>query len=133
MYPSDIAFSDSVKEIQRKRGSRGSYERMEQQRGGFAASLTPDVVAYIAERDSAYLATANSAGQPYVQHRGGPRGFIQVLDANTLAFADFAGNRQYITLGNLAENNREFLGFMDYAEGQRVRSWVRRASCEARC
>lgn len=102
-FASDVAFTESVKRFQRERGSRNSYARMEKQRGGFADSITPEVAAYIAERDSAYLATANASGQPYVQHRGGPPGFIKVLDPKTLAFADFVGNRQYITLGNLAE------------------------------
>ncbi len=124
-FASDVAFTESVKRIQRERGSRHGYERMEQQRGGFASALTPDVIAYIAERDSAYLATANAAGQPYVQHRGGPRGFLKVLDPQTLAFADFAGNRQYITTGNLAENDRAFLFLMNYAGGERIKIWGR--------
>ena len=77
----------------------------------------------LGERDSAYLATANSAGQPYIQHRGGPKGFIRVLDDKTLGFADFVGNRQYITTGNLAENDRAFLFLMDYAHRRRVKIW----------
>jgi predicted pyridoxine 5'-phosphate oxidase superfamily flavin-nucleotide-binding protein len=98
---------------------------MEKQRGGFPDEITPEVAAYIAERDSAYLATANAAGQPYVQHRGGPMGFIKVLDPKTLAFADFVGNRQYITIGNLAENDRAFLFLMNYAEQERIKIWGR--------
>jgi predicted pyridoxine 5'-phosphate oxidase superfamily flavin-nucleotide-binding protein len=124
-FASDVAFSESVKRFQRERGSRDSYARMEKQRGGFADAITPEVAAYIAERDSAYLATASAAGQPYVQHRGGPAGFIKVLDPRTLAFADFVGNRQYITIGNLAENDRAFLFLMNYADAQRIKIWGR--------
>lgn len=124
-YASDVAFTETVKRIQTERGSRRSYERMEQSMGGFAKAITPEVAAYIGERDSAYLATANAAGQPYVQHRGGPRGFVKVLDPETLAFADFAGNRQYITTGNLAENDRAFLFLMNYADAERIKIWGR--------
>jgi predicted pyridoxine 5'-phosphate oxidase superfamily flavin-nucleotide-binding protein len=122
-FTSDVAFSDSVKRIQNERGSRRSYGRMEETRGGFSAEITPEVAAYISERNSAYLATANAAGQPYVQHRGGPRGFIKVLDTKTLAFADFVGNRQYITTGNLAENDQAFLFLMNYLERERIKFW----------
>jgi uncharacterized protein len=124
-FTSDVAFSESVKRIQRERGSRSSYARLEEQRGGLAGTITPDVAAYIAERDSAYLATANAAGQPYVQHRGGPAGFLKVLNPTTLAFADFVGNRQYITTGNLAENDRAFLFLMNYAARERLKIWGR--------
>lgn len=124
-YTSDVAFTESVKQIQRDRGSRKSYERLEQRRGGFANAITPEIAAYIAERESAYLATANAAGQPYMQHRGGPPGFIKVLDPQTLAFADFAGNGQYITTGNLADNDRAFLFLMNYAAGERIKIWGR--------
>ena len=121
---SDVAFSDSVKAIQERRGSRKQYARMEQQ-GGWESTVTPELAAFIAQRDSAYLGTASAAGQPYIQHRGGPKGFIHVLDEKTLAFADFAGNRQYITTGNLAENDRAFLFLMDYPRRQRVKIWGR--------
>jgi len=124
-FTSDVAFTDSVKHIQRTHGSREAYERMEQQRGGFAHELTLDLAEYIENRDSAYLATANTLGQPYVQHRGGPLGFIKVINSTTLAFADFAGNRQYITTGNLAENDRVCLFLMNYAAGERVKIWGR--------
>jgi predicted pyridoxine 5'-phosphate oxidase superfamily flavin-nucleotide-binding protein len=124
-FASDVAFSESVKSFQRERGSRNSYARMEKQRGGFADKITPEIAAYIAARDSAYLATASAAGQPYVQHRGGPPGFIKVLDPQTLAFADFVGNRQYITIGNLAENDKSFLFLMNYAEAERIKIWGR--------
>jgi uncharacterized protein len=119
---SDVAFTASVKAIQQRRGSRKAYRRMEE-RGGWETRVTPELAAFLAERDSADLATATSAGQPYIQHRGGPKGFIRILDDKTLGFADFVGNRQYITTGNLAENNRAFLFLMDYAHRQRVKIW----------
>jgi predicted pyridoxine 5'-phosphate oxidase superfamily flavin-nucleotide-binding protein len=119
---SDIAFTASVKAMQARRGSREAYARMEA-RGGFQTKLTPDLIAFLAEVDTAYLATANAAGHPYVQHRGGPKGFICALDETTLGFADFAGNRQYITLGNLAENDQAFLFLMDYAHRRRIKIW----------
>jgi predicted pyridoxine 5'-phosphate oxidase superfamily flavin-nucleotide-binding protein len=120
----DVAFTGSVKAVQERKGSRAAYARREQ-RGGWETRVTPELAAFLAERDSFYLATANAEGQPYVQHRGGPRGFLRVLDERTLAFADFRGNRQYITLGNLAENDRAFLFVMDYARRRRVKLWGR--------
>lgn len=119
---SDIAFMPAVKAEQTRRGSRALYERMERG-GGWATTVTPDLASYIAGTRSFYLATANSAGQPYIQHRGGPPGFLKVLDAHTLAFADLAGNRQYITAGNLAENPRAYIFIMDYARRRRVKIW----------
>jgi hypothetical protein len=124
-YTSDVAFTDTVKRIQTERGSRRSYERMERSNGGFPSAISADLAAFIAARDSAYIATANAAGQPYVQHRGGPPGFLHVLDDRTLAFADFAGNKQYITTGNLLENDRAFLFLMNYADGERIKIWGR--------
>jgi len=121
---SDVAFTASVKALQERRGSRKAYRRMEE-RGGWETRVTPELAAFLGERDSAYLATATSAGQPYIQHRGGPKGFIRVLDDKTLGFADFVGNRQYITTGNLAENDRAFLFLMDYAHRQRIKIWGR--------
>ena len=121
---SDVAFTPVVKAIQEKRGSRAAYRKMEETRG-WHTTVTPELTAFIAERDSGYLATANSLGQPYVQHRGGPKGFIRVLDEQTLAFADYVGNRQYITTGNLAENDRAFLFLMDYTHRRRVKIWGR--------
>jgi predicted pyridoxine 5'-phosphate oxidase superfamily flavin-nucleotide-binding protein len=120
---SDVAFSPAVKKIQTERGSRASYAKMEVARGGFPTAIRPDIAAFIAERDSFYLATASADGQPYIQHRGGPPGFIHVLDEHTLAFADFAGNKQYITTGNLAENDKAFIFFMDYENAERVKFW----------
>ena len=99
---SDVAFTPAVKAVQERGGSRESYRRMEE-RGGRQTRVTPDLAAFLAERDSAYLTTATAAGQPYVQHRGGPKGFIRVLDHKTLGFADYVGNRQYISTGNLTE------------------------------
>jgi predicted pyridoxine 5'-phosphate oxidase superfamily flavin-nucleotide-binding protein len=121
---SDVAFTPSVKAVQERKGSRRGYSRMEE-RGGWQATVTPDLAAFLAGRDSAYLATASKAGQPYVQHRGGPKGFIRVLDDKTLAFADYAGNRQYITAGNLMENDRAQLFLMDYAHRRRIKIWGR--------
>jgi predicted pyridoxine 5'-phosphate oxidase superfamily flavin-nucleotide-binding protein len=120
----DVAFTDSVKEIQTRKGSRAPYAKLEQ-RGGWKDRVTPELAAFLAERDSFYLATANALGQPYVQHRGGPRGFLRVLDERTLAFADFRGNRQYISQGNLAENERALLFLMDYARRRRIKIWGR--------
>ena len=121
---SDIAFTETVKSIQARRGSRPRYARLEE-RGGFRTGITPDLAAFLAEVDTAYLATTNGAGQPYAQHRGGPKGFIRVLDGATLGFADYAGNRQYVTTGNLAENDRAFLILMDYAHRRRIKLWGR--------
>jgi predicted pyridoxine 5'-phosphate oxidase superfamily flavin-nucleotide-binding protein len=119
----DVAFTPAVKAVQERRGSCQAYRHVEE-KGGWRTTVTPELAAVIAERDSAYLATAIAAGQPYVQHRGGPRGFIRVIDEKTLGFADYTGNRQYITTGNL-ENDRAFLFLMDYAERRRVKLWGR--------
>lgn len=119
---SDIAFTPSVKAIQEQMGSRPQYARMEEG-DGWSATITPELANFLSEVDSMYLATANKDGRPYIQHRGGPEGFLKVLDNKTLAFADFAGNRQYISLGNLAENNQAFLFLMDYATQTRIKVW----------
>jgi predicted pyridoxine 5'-phosphate oxidase superfamily flavin-nucleotide-binding protein len=124
-HPStDVAFTPSVKAVQERKGSRPAYRRIEE-RGGWRTKITPDLASFLAERDSAYLATASLAGQPYIQHRGGPKGFIRVIDEQTLAFADFSGNKQYITTGNLADNDRAYLFLMDYARRRRVKIWGR--------
>lgn len=121
---SDIAFTPAVKEIQRQRGSRQGYARMEE-KGGWTDVITADLAAYIDDRDSFYLATTSGDGQPYAQHRGGEPGFLKVLDDKRLAFADFRGNRQYITAGNLSENPRAFIFLMDYVNRRRIKIWGR--------
>ena len=120
-YPSDIAFSDSVKRVQAARGSREAYARVEQR--GWQTTVTAELAAFIADMDSFYLATASASGQPYIQHRGGPRGFLHVIDDRTLGFADFSGNRQYITTGNLTENSQAFIFLMDYYNRRRIKLW----------
>ena len=119
---SDIAFTPSVKAIQERMGSRKQYARMEEG-NGWSDTITPELDNFLSEVDSFYLATANKDGRPYIQHRGGPKGFFKVLDDRTLAFADFVGNRQYISLGNLTENNQAFLFLMDYATQTRIKVW----------
>jgi predicted pyridoxine 5'-phosphate oxidase superfamily flavin-nucleotide-binding protein len=121
---SDVAFTPTVKAVQERRGSRASYARLEE-KGGWRDRVTPELAAFIAARDSFYLATANGSGQPYIQHRGGPTGLLKVLDDRTLGFADYSGNRQYITTGNLAENDQAFLFLMDYAHRRRIKIWGR--------
>jgi predicted pyridoxine 5'-phosphate oxidase superfamily flavin-nucleotide-binding protein len=111
-----------VKGVQERLGSRASYARLERD-GGFETAIDDALAAFVAEQRSLFLATASAAGQPYVQHRGGPPGFLHVLDPHTLAFADFAGNRQYISLGNLSENPKVLLFLIDYAERRRVKIW----------
>ncbi|WP_303828576.1 pyridoxamine 5'-phosphate oxidase family protein [Asticcacaulis taihuensis] len=118
----DIAFSPSVKAIQSRRGSRDLYRKVEMD-GGFRARIDNRLKAALAEINSAYLTTASATGQPYSQHRGGPRGFIRILDDQTIGFADYSGNRQYITAGNLAENPQAFLFLMDYARRRRIKIW----------
>lgn len=121
-YPSDVAFTPAVKAVQSRKGSRASYARME--RGeGWQTTVTEELAEYLADLDMFYLGTANAAGQPYIQYRGGPPGFLKVLDKHTLGFADFGGNRQYVTLGNLSENPKAFLFLMDYANQQRLKVW----------
>jgi predicted pyridoxine 5'-phosphate oxidase superfamily flavin-nucleotide-binding protein len=119
---SDVAFTESVKGVQERLGSRAAYARLERD-GGFETEIDDALAAFVAEQRSFFLASASAAGQPYVQHRGGPPGFLHVLDPRTLAFADFAGNRQYVTLGNVAENPKVLLFLVDYAERRRVKIW----------
>ncbi len=121
---SDIAFTPAVKAVQERKGSRKGYAKMEA-KGGWQSAITDDLAAFIAERDSFYLGTASAEGQPYIQHRGGPKGFLRVLDETTLAFADFKGNRQYITAGNLTENDKAYIFLMDYANRRRIKIWGR--------
>jgi predicted pyridoxine 5'-phosphate oxidase superfamily flavin-nucleotide-binding protein len=121
---SDVAFSPAVKAVQERMGSRRGYASMEA-RGSWSDTITPDLASFIAERDSFYLGTASATGQPYIQHRGGPPGFLKVLDDRTLGFADYSGNRQYISVGNLSENDRAFIFLMDYPNRRRVKIWGR--------
>lgn len=118
--PVDIALTPAVKAAQRRKGSRWIYTTMEMER-----RIDERLALYVAQAQSFYLATASTDGQPYVQHRGGPPGFLHVIDATTLAFVDFEGNRQFITTGNLAENAKAFIFLMDYARRQRVKIWGR--------
>ncbi|MBX9579017.1 MAG: pyridoxamine 5'-phosphate oxidase family protein [Gemmataceae bacterium] len=120
--PSDIAFTPAVKAIQHQKGSRKNYARMEQT-DGWQTTVTSDLTEFLADLDMFYLGTANAEGQPYIQYRGGPPGFLKVIDGRTLAFADFGGNRQYISVGNLSENPKAILFLMDYANSRRVKVW----------
>jgi uncharacterized protein len=121
---SDVAFSPAVKAVQARRGSRAHFAKAEE-RGGWRTTITADLAGFLAEARSFYLATASADGQPYVQHRGGPPGFLRVLDERTLGFADFKGNRQYITTGNLADNPKAYIFVMDYPQRRRVKLWGR--------
>ncbi|UCI27484.1 pyridoxamine 5'-phosphate oxidase family protein [Mesorhizobium sp. B2-8-5] len=123
-FTSDVAFTPTVKAIQSRKGSRDSYARVEQ-RGGWRATITADLAAFIEAQTSVFLATANAEGQPYIQHRGGPAGFLKVLDEHRIGFADFSGNRQFITQGNLEDNDQAFLFLIDYMLRQRIKIWGR--------
>ena len=112
---SELACTPAVKAVQTRQGSRAP--------DAFERDISGELAGFIGEQTTAYLATANAQGQPYVQHRGGPRGFLHVLDAHTIGFADLRGNRQYISLGNLSENPKVMLFIMDYAHRQRVKVW----------
>ena len=123
-FVSDIAFTPSVKTAQENRGSRSDYQKMAEKRD-WQDAISDDLKIFICERDSFYLATSSKDGQPYIQHRGGPKGFLKVLDERTLAFADYSGNKQYISLGNLAENDRAYIFLMDYPNRRRIKIWGR--------
>ncbi|MCA1532842.1 pyridoxamine 5'-phosphate oxidase family protein [Bradyrhizobium sp. NBAIM03] len=120
-YASDVAFSPAVKTIQVRKGSREAYARSEQR--GWRTEVDDNLAAFLADANSFYFATASADGQPYIQHRGGPKGFLKVLDKQTLAFADYAGNQQFITQGNLSENPKAYIFVMDYAHRRRVKIW----------
>ena len=122
LYSSDVAFTPAVKAIQARKGSREAYAHVEEN-GGWRTEIEDKLAAFLANTDSFFLATASADGQPYIQHRGGPKGFIKILDKTTIAFADYAGNRQYITQGNLSENPRAHIFIMDYAHRRRVKIW----------
>lgn len=121
-YASDVAFTDTVKAIQTRKGSRRAYARMEEG-GSWQSTITPELKTEIEAQTSVFLATANAQGQPYIQHRGGPAGFLRVLDAHTIGFADFAGNRQFISQGNLEQNPKAQLFLIDYANRRRIKIW----------
>jgi predicted pyridoxine 5'-phosphate oxidase superfamily flavin-nucleotide-binding protein len=118
--PDGLAFSASVRAVQTRKGSRAAYER-----ALWPVDVTPDLAAFIAAQRSVFLASASADGRPYIQHRGGPAGFLKVLDDRTIAFADYRGNRQFITAGNLAENDRVELFLIDYAHRRRIKIWGR--------
>jgi uncharacterized protein len=120
---SGIVFPAAARRAQAQRGSGRLYEK--RIGAGFPDRVTPELAAFIADLDTAFLATVSAAGAPYIQHRGGPKGFIKVLDDSTLGFADYAGNRQYITVGNLAENDRAYLFLLDFAARRRIKIWGR--------
>ena len=121
-YSSDVGFTLAVKAIQARKGSREIYAHVEE-RGGWRTEIDENLAAFLAEANSFYFATASADGQPYIQHRGGPKGFVRILDNNTLAFADYKGNQQFITQGNLSENPKAYIFVMDYAHRRRVKLW----------
>ena len=120
---SDIVFPAAARLAQAERGSARVFEK--KIAAGYPDRVTPDLAGFIAELDTAFLATVSADGAPYIQHRGGPKGFIKVLDDKTLGFADFAGNRQYLTLSNLEGNDKAFLFLLDFANRQRIKVWGR--------
>jgi len=120
---SDIVFPEAARRAQAERGSARGYDQ--KVAAGFPDRVTPDLAGFIAELDTVFLATVSAEGAPYIQHRGGPKGFLKAIDEHTLGFADFAGNRQYITISNLAENDRAFLFLLDFANRRRVKVWGR--------
>ena len=116
-----LVFTKAAQKAQAERGSAKAYaQRLAE---GFPDTVTPELASFIAEQDTVFLATANAQGAPYIQHRGGPKGFIKVIDDRTLGFADYRGNRQYITLANLSENDRAYLFLLDPARKQRIKLW----------
>lgn len=121
-YPSDIAFTPAVKAIQSEKGSRTSYAKMEE-RGSWQTTVTPELEAFLADLDMFYLGTANGQGQPYIQYRGGAPGFLKAIDEKTLGFANFGGNQQFISFGNLSENPKAFIFLMDYVNSRRIKLW----------
>jgi uncharacterized protein len=123
MNNSGRVFTPAAQRAQAERGSAKAYERRVAE--GFPDRITPELAKFIADQDTAFLATATADGAPYVQHRGGPKGFIKILDEKTLGFADYRGNRQYLTLANLSENDHAFLFLLDPARRQRIKFWGR--------
>ena len=120
---SELVFPPAVRRAQAERGTAQAFDG--RVAAGFPNTVTPELAAFIAEQDTAFLGTASAGGAPYIQHRGGPRGFIKVVDERTLGFADYRGNKQYITLGNLSENDRAYLFLIDFSRRQRIKLWGR--------
>jgi hypothetical protein len=123
MNNATLVFTPAAQHAQAERGSAKAYAQ--RLADGFPDTVTPELASFIAEQDTVFLATANARGAPYIQHRGGPKGFIKVVDDKTLGFADYRGNRQYITLANLSENDRAYLFLLDPARRQRIKIWGR--------
>eukprot|EP01037_Dinobryon_pediforme_P041336 gene41336-51025_t len=121
-HPSDVAFTPSVKAAQLRKGSRRVYARVEEGEG-WPSTIPADLKQFIERQTSVFLGTASADGQPYIQHRGGPAGFLRVLDDQTIGFVDYIGNRQYITTGNLSENPKAYLFLIDYAQKRRIKLW----------
>lgn len=121
-YSSDVAFTPAVKAIQTRKGSREGYAEVERN-GGWRTEIDDKLAGFLANTNGFYMATATADGQPYIQHRGGPKGFVKVLDKHTIAFADYSGNRQFLTQGNLSENPKAHIFIMDYAHRRRVKIW----------
>jgi len=118
---SDIVFRPAARRAQAERNSARLYAKRIAE--GFPDRISPELAGFIAGLDTAFLATVSAAGAPYIQHRGGPKGFIKVLDERTLGFADYAGNRQYITISNLAGNDHAYLFLLDFAAQRRIKIW----------
>ena len=121
-YSSDVAFTPTVKAIQTRKGSRRAYA-FQEEAGAWQTTIDDDLKAFIEAQTSIFLATANAEGQPYIQHRGGPPGFLRVVDNHTIGFVDYAGNRQFISSGNLADNPKSYLFLIDYAHRRRIKIW----------
>lgn len=119
----EIAFSDAVKELQEQHGSRKGYERME--KFNVVDGLSQNEKGFIEDRDSFYLASIGEKNFPYIQHRGGPKGFVKVIDKDTIGFIDFSGNKQYISVGNFATNNKVALIMMDYPARSRLKIFAK--------
>ncbi len=130
IFSSDVAFTPAVKAVQTQKGSRHAYARMEQS-GSWETTITAEAKKFIETQTSVFLATASADGQPYIQHRGGPAGFLHVLDEQTIGFIDFTGNRQFISSGNLAENSKSQLFLIDYAQRRRIKIWGEASIVEA--
>jgi uncharacterized protein len=121
-YSSDVAFTLTVKTIQTRKGSRRAYASQEEA-GSWQTTIVDDLKGFIEAQTSIFLATANAEGQPYIQHRGGPPGFLRVVDDHTIGFVDYVGNRQFISSGNLADNPKAYLFLIDYAHRRRIKIW----------